>query len=89
MKLDWSTCQCCGEPAKQRLIYRKDPNWPVPSKLYPELCDDCHSDITSHFSGNAVYEEIKRREVWFNKNFVIVGFQPIIEARAEALSYSI
>ena len=88
MKLGWSTCQCCGMPAKQRTLPYPSPGWPD-SIVLPDLCDGCHNDITSHFSGREMYEEVKRREQWFNKNFVIIGFKPIIEAKDEALSYSI
>jgi hypothetical protein len=85
---DWSRCTCCGHSAKQRLIYYTHPGWPA-SELFPDLCEKCFVDITKHFSGNSVYEEVKRRKAQFEQNFVITDFVPIIHATEAALTYSI
>ena len=54
MKIDWSTCQCCGQPAKQRQFWItkyhptmdgiQNPRLYVadhPVRMLPDLCDKC------------------------------------------------
>ena len=88
MIMEWSLCQCCGQSAKQRKIWTRKYH-PEPQLLLPDLCDHCYKDITSHFTGDDVWLEIERREEKFKNNFVVVGFEPIIEPTAAAISYQI
>ena len=102
MIMEWSLCQCCGQSAKQRKIWTRkyhpsldgSPRGRLyeaaePQLLLPDLCDHCYKDITSHFTGDDVWLEIERREEKFKNNFVVVGFEPIIEPTAAAISYQI
>ena len=105
MMINWSTCQCCGQPATQRQIsvtkyhptmdgvqgqlYTAD----KPVRMLPDLCDKCCNDIASHHpTANDFWAEYEQRSQEFRKNFDIVGFVgfiPIIEAKPAALSYCI
>ena len=100
MRLDWSTCQCCGQPAQQRQIWTKKyhPTWDGvqsprlyeterPTPLYPDLCDICFRDIVTY--GEEGWLEYERRSQEFRQNFRVVGFVPIIEPTAEAIAYEI
>lgn len=99
MIVEWSLCQCCGHSAEQRKIWTRKYHVTGPTPriheaaepqlLLPDLCDHCYKDITLHFTGDDVWLEIERREEKFKNNFVVVGFEPIIEPTAAAISYQI
>ncbi len=78
MRIDWSTCCCCGKQAEQRKLILATPS----GVIYPDVCDECFDSVIKAVSvDDAVWAEIKRRQEQFESEYEIVGFTPIIEKR--------
>lgn len=86
--IKWSMCACCGQQAKQRRIpLHAHPQWGT-QVMHWDVCDKCFYSL-HYLSNNEMHDELHRREEQFKKDYVCLGFTPILEAKPEAMSYAI
>jgi hypothetical protein len=79
-----SCCKCCGQlPTKRYEISVKG----HADMLY-DLCQKCAEQI-SKIPLDKQFSEISQRNDEFNRNYSIIGFEPIIVLKDAALNYSI